>query len=49
MALRGHWCNIIILNLHAPTEENIDDSRDSFYEELAQVFDHFLSSIRKFC
>jgi endonuclease/exonuclease/phosphatase family metal-dependent hydrolase len=35
MVLRGHWCNIIVLNVHAPTEEKSDDSKDSFY------FDHF--------
>jgi exonuclease III len=38
---RGRWCNIIVLNAHAPTEEKNDDSKDSFYEELEQVFDHF--------
>jgi hypothetical protein len=41
MVLRGRWCNIIVLNVHAPTEEKNDDSKDSFYEELKQVFDHF--------
>jgi hypothetical protein len=41
MVLRGRWCNIIVLNEHAPTEEKSDDSKDSFYEELEQVFDHF--------
>jgi hypothetical protein len=25
MILRGHWCNIIVLNVHAPTEDKIDD------------------------
>jgi hypothetical protein len=39
--LRGHWCNIIVPNAHAPTEEKGDDSRDSFCEELEGVFDHF--------
>ena len=29
------------LNVHATSEEKSDDSRDSFYEELEQVFDHF--------
>jgi hypothetical protein len=38
MVLRGHWCNIIVLNMHAPSEEKSDDSKDSFYEELEQVF-----------
>jgi exonuclease III len=39
--LRGRWCNIIFLNAHAPTEEKNDDLKDSFSEELEQVFDHF--------
>jgi hypothetical protein len=26
--------------VHAPNEEKSDDSKDSFYEELEQVFDH---------
>jgi hypothetical protein len=39
IVLRGRWCNV--LNPHAPTEEKNDDSKDSFYEELEQVFDHF--------
>jgi hypothetical protein len=38
IVLRGHWCNIIVLNVHAPSEEKSDDSKDSFYEELEQVF-----------
>jgi hypothetical protein len=41
MVLRGRWCNIIVLNVHAPTEEKSDESKDSFYEELEQGFDHF--------
>jgi hypothetical protein len=27
--------------VHAPCEEKSDDSKDNFYEELEQVFDHF--------
>jgi hypothetical protein len=27
--------------VHAPSEEKSDESNDSFYEELEQVFDHF--------
>jgi hypothetical protein len=38
IVLRGRWCNIIVLNAHAPTEEKGDDSKDSFYEELEKVF-----------
>jgi hypothetical protein len=37
--LVGRWCGIIVLNVHAPTEDNIDDVKDSFYEELECVFD----------
>jgi hypothetical protein len=54
IVLRGCWCNIIVLNVHAQSEDKSDDSKDSFYEELEQVF--FLSfsqvsyenSIRRF-
>jgi hypothetical protein len=38
--LRGHWCNTV-LNVHAPCEDKSDDVKDSFYEELARVFDQF--------
>jgi len=41
LVLRGCWCNIIVLNVHAPSEDKYDDPKDSFYEELEQVFDHF--------
>jgi hypothetical protein len=34
IALRGRWCDIIVLNVHAPTEDKCDDTKDSFYEEL---------------
>ena len=34
IVLRGHWCNIIVLNVHAPSEGKNDDSKDSFYEEI---------------
>jgi hypothetical protein len=40
--LRGRWCHIIVLNVHAPTEDKTDDLKDSFYEELERVFDKFL-------
>jgi len=42
IVLRGRWHNIIVVNVHAPSEEKSDESKDSFYEELEQVFDHFL-------
>jgi ribosome-interacting GTPase 1 len=39
--LRGHWCDIIVVNVHAPTEDNIDDMKDRLYEELERVFNKF--------
>ena len=30
IVLRGRWCNIIVLNVHAPSEEKSDDSKDGF-------------------
>jgi hypothetical protein len=39
--LRGHWCNIIVLHVHAPCKDKSDNVKDSFYEELACVFDQF--------
>jgi len=41
LVLRGHWCHIIVLNVHAPSEEKSDDLKDSVYQELEQVYDHF--------
>jgi hypothetical protein len=40
--LRGRWCNIIVLSVHAPCEDKGDDVKDSFYEELGRVSDDFL-------
>jgi branched-subunit amino acid transport protein AzlD len=39
--LRGRWCDIIVLNVHAPTQNKTDDMKNSFYEELGRVFDQF--------
>jgi hypothetical protein len=39
--LTGRLCDIILLNVHAPTEDKDDDIKDSFYKELEQVFDQF--------
>ena len=32
IVLRGRWVNIIVLNVHAQSEEKSDSSKDSFYE-----------------
>jgi hypothetical protein len=39
--LRGCWCNIIIVSVHAPCEDTSDGIKDSFYEELGRVFDQY--------
>jgi hypothetical protein len=39
--LRGRWCHIIVLNVHATTEDKTDDVKDRFYNELECVFDQF--------
>jgi hypothetical protein len=39
--LRGRWCHIIVLNVHASTEDESDDMKDRFYEEFERVFDNF--------
>jgi exonuclease III len=41
ITLKGRWCNIIVLNVHAPTEDKDDVIKDSFYEQLEQVFYQF--------
>ena len=31
IVLRDCWCNIIVLNEHAPSEEKSDESKDNFF------------------
>jgi hypothetical protein len=35
--LRGRWCHIIVLNVHAQTEDKTYDMKASFCEELERV------------
>jgi hypothetical protein len=37
--LRDRWYHIIVLNVHAPTEDKTDDVKDRFYEKLERLFD----------
>jgi hypothetical protein len=39
--LRGLWCDMIVLNVHAQTEDKDDDMMDNFYEVLERVFYKF--------
>jgi predicted nucleotidyltransferase len=43
--LRGSECDIIVLKVHAPTEEKIDEVNGRFYEELEHLLDKFPKSI----
>jgi hypothetical protein len=36
--LKVRWCDIILPNVNSLTEDKDDDIKDSFYEELKQVF-----------
>jgi hypothetical protein len=39
--LRGYLFHIVLLNVHAPTEDKIDDVRNSLYGELERLFNTF--------
>jgi exonuclease III len=39
--LGRHWGDIIVLNVHAPTEDKIDDVKDRFYKVIEHVFDKY--------
>ena len=47
IVLRVRWCNIIVSNVHTPSEEKSDDSKGSFYKEFKQISDHFLENHKK--
>jgi hypothetical protein len=32
--LRGRWCHIVVLNVHAPIEDKTDEVKDSFYDDI---------------
>jgi hypothetical protein len=46
--LRGRWCDVV-LNVHAPTEDKIDDMKDRFYEKIECVLDKFPKYHMKIC
>jgi hypothetical protein len=45
ITLRGRWCDIIVLNVHAPTQDKIGEVKDRFYEELVVYSINFLNTI----
>jgi hypothetical protein len=38
---RGHWCDVIVLNVHAPTKDKSYGIKDSVYKEIEHVFHKF--------
>jgi hypothetical protein len=42
--LRGRWCDTV-LNVHAPTEDKIDDVKDRFYDKTECEFDNSPNTI----
>jgi hypothetical protein len=41
LILRDRWFHVIVLNVHAPTGDIIDDVKENFYEELEHILDTF--------
>jgi hypothetical protein len=41
ITLKGHWCDIIVLNVHAQNEDKDDNIKDSVYKELEELFYQF--------
>jgi hypothetical protein len=39
--VRGPWCHIIVLNIHAQTEDKIHDVKDNFCKEVEHMFTKF--------
>jgi hypothetical protein len=45
IVLRGRWCNIIVLNVHAPSEDKSNDSEDGFTRNWSRFLIIFLGII----
>jgi hypothetical protein len=48
IVLMSLWCNVVVTNVHATSEEKSDDQKNSF-KDLKQAFITFLSTIQKLC
>ena len=47
IVLRGRWCNTIVLNVHEPSKDKSDDSKDSFRRNWSGFLIIFVGIIRK--
>jgi hypothetical protein len=45
LMLTRRWCDINFLNFHAPTDNKIDDIKDSFYKELERILINSLNTL----
>ena len=45
IVLTGRWCNIIVLNVHAPSEDKSDDSKIVFTRNWSRFLIIFLGII----
>jgi hypothetical protein len=41
ITLSDRWSDIIVQNVHAPTEDKLMITKDNFYEELQRALDQF--------
>jgi hypothetical protein len=41
--LSVRWCDIFVLNVHAPTEVKSDVKKNGFYTKLERAFDQLIS------
>jgi hypothetical protein len=48
IGMRGRWCNIIFLNVHATNEEKSDDSKERFLRGIRSGFYHLPKYRMKF-
>ena len=49
IVLRGRWCNIIVLNVHAPSGKKVTIQKTVFMRNYSKFSIIFLSTIQKFC
>ena len=39
ITLKDRWCDIIVVNVHVPSEDKGGDIKEGFYEEIDRLFD----------
>jgi hypothetical protein len=49
LTLKVYWCDIITMNVHDLSEDKDDFIKDTFHEDLEEVFDQFPRYHMKIC